>query len=815
MDIYTLLHGAPPIPTFIEIAVPDFDVKVRVPIPEDSETETDMDDDSSEDNQSTKDLGLSSSLPLHGPQYTATTVESGSGASTSSNAVFRTARTSFPARMATKTFYLTDDKAKPTLVAPDEVTPKLLRSHVLHLLKDVSDWTEVVKTWLDPTQHGDVALCWKRYDRIEWIYWNDRVLAETDSIHLRKDHIGFADGSEWSGRMDETVVGPQVLDKTHRLELRPITHYPTKARQPGPHGVELQEPDPIEGYLVRVSTFSGNPIRRFRRLYLTSHDHLLIYTIPSQSNSPTMQHAGSIDPSALMFSITPHRSVNPDHKDIAQSRSVRRLKAQVRAARGFLDMTKIESVRVLSVREWEAVRHLSYARKDEWCDKKETKREKLGKAVQRVAEAAQDNHQQTQQQQAPTVIVRNEADNYFFPNILTEPVESSQEQTQGSSSQQQQEQQEQQEQEQGVTADRINGHPLAASEPLNNSLGRKSATHGNTGKGGSFKEGIVRSATFVADFLLHNDQGQEEEEEDCDSNVIEIQMKDGPCVRFRAYSAEAAHLWSDQLEKLAEYWTLRKHLDVKDHMCVAQANYQLASSLDDDEVQVGTGKAIQEWDNDRAMVSPQVWNWCVVNGCRSITKSGMVYFKPKLYSPFQKMFLVLTEGYLMLFHPHRRSKTSGRLIPTTVSKLYAIHSLTDVYLYSGRFSDEDTYHGTNDESERLPRFFPDGLIVDDPDDDCTFSIWRGQRRTMFSRKGSTLMTMSAREVGGSSKIFGKDGLLSSMVKEGVVYGSAAQSCSVFRARSRPDLEEWVYAINTEIERCVRGERRRVRTTGHL
>jgi len=464
-------------------------------------------------------------------------------------------------------------------------------------------------------------------------------------------------------------------------------------------------------------------------------------------------------------------------------------------------MTKIESVRVLTVQEWESVRNASYKKKD-----KESSREKLGKAAQRVAEAAEATRRQQSssgggygdKQETEPPVVMKEPDSYFFPVV---PDQHEQPPVQGTSSQQEQE----------VTIDNAQG--LDASEPMNNSLGKKSTVNKSSGMG-SLRQGIVKSATFVADMLLHNDSGNSEDGVE-DSNVIEIEMKGGPCVRFRAYSAEAAHLWRNQLEKLAEYWTLRKHLDVKEHVHVSQANYQLASSLDDDEVQVGTGQAIQDWDSDRAMVSPEIWNWCVANGCRSITKSGMVYFKPTQYSTFQKMFLVLTEGYLMLFYPHRRSKTSGRLIPTTASKLHAIHSLTDVYLYSGHFANEDTYHGTNDESERLPRFYPDGLIADDPDDDCTFSIWRGQRRTMFSRRGSAMMSMSSREVSGSSKIFGKDGLLSSMVKEGVVYGSTAQSCSVFRARSRSNLEEWVYAINMEIERCVRAERRRVRTTGHL
>ncbi|KAG0329042.1 hypothetical protein BGZ99_003672 [Dissophora globulifera] len=815
MEIYTVLHGTAPIPNIIELAVPDFDVKVRIPIPEDSDTESDIEygsDDSDSDSDMGSRTALSSALPNIGPQA----MGSSSSATT---APFHTAQTTIPTlpqRMATKTFFLTTDDSRPKLVAPDEVTPRLLRSHALSLLKHVPDWMEVVKRWQDPAQHGDVALCWKRFDRIEWIYWSECIQAETGDLRLQKEHIGLADGSDWSGRMDNTVVGPQLLDKTHVLELRPITHYPSKVKSPG--GVVMHEPDPIEGFMVRVSTFAGNPIRRFRRLYLTSHDHMLIYTVPTRAHSPNMQHAANIDPSALTFCITPHRSVNPDHKDMSQSRSVRRLKAQVRAARGYIDMTKIESIKVLKVHEWDIERHLPYKKRSQRL--KKYAKAKLGHAASHNSGVTEESNSRTghgdgiEQPQKQEEGIR-EPDSYFYP-IVPQDSTGTQE---GSSSQQQQHMEQHQEHpEQGKVRLEQPQPPessedknyLSSSEPLHNSL-PKAITTGVVHGTDTLKEGIVKSTTFVADLVLHNDTGVLDPHFE-DSNVIQIEMENGSCVRFRAFSAEAAHLWCDQLDKLAKYWKLRKHHDVRNHMYVAQANSHLASSMDDDEIQFG--ETIQEWDNDSSTASTEIWNWCVVNGCRSITKSGMVYYKPKRSKTFRKIFLVLTEGCLMLFHPHRRSKVSGQLIPTTASRLFAVHSLTDIYVYSGHFSDTDTTHGTNDESERLPRYFPDGLIVDDPDEDCTFSIWRGKRRKMFSRRGPTLLRMSDRAVSGSSRFFGKDGLLSSVVKEGIVYGATPESCSVFRARSRPDLEEWVVALNTEVERVVRSERRRIRATGH-
>ncbi|KAF9101580.1 hypothetical protein BGX27_011408 [Mortierella sp. AM989] len=834
MDIYTLLHGRAPIPSFIELGVPDFDVKVRVPIPEDDSDWDDDDEDKDSDEDKDKDeeregTALSSTLPLRGPgnvEHTSTDREDETPIQS-----FKTAMSRLPNRMASKSFYLNTDDAKLTLVTPDEVTPNMLRSHALTLLKQVPDWTEVVSLWQDPRQHGDVALCWKRYDRIEWIYWDSPIFAETSNVHLRKDHIGFADGSDWTGGMDETVVGPQVLDKTHRLELRPITHYPTKVlvAEPDEKIKTLYEPDPIEGYMVRVSTFSGNPLRRFRRLYLTSHDNLLMYTVPSHSHSPSMQHVGTIDPEALVFCITPHRSADPDHKDMSQSRSVRRLKAQVRAAQGFIDLTKVGSVRVLKIKEWNAARHLTFKKnKERQNHEAASRREKLGKSVKRMEEDVNEamsrqrpdesgETQPPQQHDAPHIVIR-EPDSYFFPTQTTDPKE--EEENQGTSTKHSQglRKQPQHDEEEPPVDHQLELQPT---EPLSNTLSGSATTenighgrHRSDSKGNTSKHSLHNTATFVADLLHHGKHDPCE-----DSSVIEIEMQDGKsCVRFRAFNAEAARLWCEQLERLAEYWRHRKHQDVRDHMAIAKVNSQQLSAADDDEhhVTIGdVGITIHDWDNDRAVVSPEIWNWCVVNGCRGVTKAGFVYYKPNILKTFRKMFLVLTEGFLMMFHPYCRSKPTGKVIPTTASRLYGIYSLKDIYIYSGHFSDEDTAHGTNDETERLPRFFPDGLIADDPDEDCTFSIWRGKRKKRFSRRGTALMSMSARPVKGSSKLFGKNGLLSSMVKDGIVYGSPPHQCSVIRARSRQDLEEWVYSINTEIERIVRAERRRIYFTGRV
>lgn len=76
--------------------------------------------------------------------------------------------------------------------------------------------------------------------------------------------------------------------QTHSLELRPKIHYPTKVRL----GFEkrLNEPVPVEGFLVRLTAANGRQARFgklfYKRLYFTSHDNLLFYCSPAKAAPP-------------------------------------------------------------------------------------------------------------------------------------------------------------------------------------------------------------------------------------------------------------------------------------------------------------------------------------------------------------------------------------------------------------------------------------------------------------------------------------------------------------------------------------------------
>lgn len=95
-----------------------------------------------------------------------------------------------------------------------------------------------------------LGLVWRRYDRLEWVY-------DVNESQFQ---------SSWA------------MARTHHLELRPKTSYARPVVfEDGKHMIE---PSPVEGFLTRHSSWSGESKHNklfFRKTYLHTHDNLLFY----------------------------------------------------------------------------------------------------------------------------------------------------------------------------------------------------------------------------------------------------------------------------------------------------------------------------------------------------------------------------------------------------------------------------------------------------------------------------------------------------------------------------------------------------------
>lgn len=134
----------------------------------------------------------------------------------------------------------------------------MIVSRCLDMLKDSPDWEDVLRAW---AKTGRVGLAWKRYDRIEWVH----------------------------GAVEDKMYGTIAMQKTHDLELRPKDHYPLSVKPKG-EAQSIDEPSPVEGFLVRLTSQQGQDRRLgkmlFKRLYFSTLDNYLLFIRPAKATPP-------------------------------------------------------------------------------------------------------------------------------------------------------------------------------------------------------------------------------------------------------------------------------------------------------------------------------------------------------------------------------------------------------------------------------------------------------------------------------------------------------------------------------------------------
>lgn len=130
-------------------------------------------------------------------------------------------------------------------------------SRCLAMLRDSPEWEDVLKSW---TKAGRVGLAWKRYDRLEWVH----------------------------GAVEQKMYGTIAMQRTHDLELRPKDHYPLSVKPRV--GEIIEEPLPVEGFLIRLTSQKGQDRRLgkmlFKRLYFSTLDNFLLFLGPAKATPP-------------------------------------------------------------------------------------------------------------------------------------------------------------------------------------------------------------------------------------------------------------------------------------------------------------------------------------------------------------------------------------------------------------------------------------------------------------------------------------------------------------------------------------------------
>lgn len=151
----------------------------------------------------------------------------------------------------------TDEAAMMKSLEVERAVAATIIKRCMETLEESPEWGNVLDAWL---KHEKMGLAWKRYDRLEWVH----------------------------GANEQRMYGTIAMQNSHDLELRPKRHYPTTIKSDDEASKE--EPRPVEGFLVRLTSQKGRLKRLgkmfYKRLYFFTHNQYLCYCRPAKALPP-------------------------------------------------------------------------------------------------------------------------------------------------------------------------------------------------------------------------------------------------------------------------------------------------------------------------------------------------------------------------------------------------------------------------------------------------------------------------------------------------------------------------------------------------
>lgn len=621
-----------------------------------------------------------------------------------------------------------------------------------------------------------VGLAWRRYDRLEWV----REL------------------------LDEAIYSGWVLNNSHDLELRPKAPYPSQVTFEDQ--TRMDEPVPIEGFLIRLSRWNGKMSVKQKRDYI----QWIKYQQQRQQQEGGDSHSNTFEPPSfnsidalfykklyfhthdnLLFFSKPQRAVPPAPPSIVKSDWVMDEDLDESSTHSEIPTGPIEVPLVYETRPYKN----DEDEEIEWLnDSKSTALE----AETQDRAASYEMHRRT------SMIVGADG---FIDLCEIDIVRK-------------------------VKRDDYN---------IDGKLGKA-------------------NPTFFNWLFCYNDDGNDDSPPDIsddgivtgfdDDTVFEIVMLSGIVIRLQAFNMYTRDLWIKSLSELSRYWKRRIYEDVALLNIVRQANLEQLHI--DEGYEPFVGEASPKWETNSGIAHPSIFHISRIAWARAISIHGILYQKPNKHSTFRRYYVVLTHGHLMMYSVYHRTFMGDAKHRADHRRFQAI-SLENCYVYSGSATQTELlqkdrwFDREHPGSHSIPRVYPDGWKSAEEESHRCFVLWFANKRPIvdkdshsvalnrvlrkkrsqhlkrmnpLSRSAETNQTLrvhthgseDAGAQGGDEQ--GQDDRSESMfgilpdldgtnrVKMANRLGVTGISM-VFMARSRQERDMWVLALNTEIDRTVK------------
>ncbi|KAI7466456.1 hypothetical protein KC364_g7896 [Hortaea werneckii] len=320
-----------------------------------------------------------------------------------------------------------------------------------------------------------------------------------------------------------------------------------------------------------------------------------------------------------------------------------------------------------------------------------------------------------------------------------------------------------------------------------------------------------------------------------DSRCFELLMKNGLVIRLQTYDKQSRNEWMQRLFELVKYWKARAKEDMDLLKSVRQQN--LDALKIDERAEALVGSFAYKWEVSQSFASSAMYNLCGIAQCRTIHLSGLLFRKPRKHSTFNRCHVILSNGHLLVFQDTLRKRSGRKLVHIHHERIASI-DLSGCYLYSGLLTENDllyenkTFDANQPGHHALPRIYlEDGWTSTDEDAMTTFVIWHAKSKSWFrsshfvddvrdKASSNARAARRAERAGGAAATAGPDGSARNQLSSAWILGKGSRTKTkfervsklgttgrsvVFKARSRAERDQWVSAIQVEIERLAAKE----------
>ncbi|WVW84624.1 hypothetical protein I302_106658 [Kwoniella bestiolae CBS 10118] len=267
----------------------------------------------------------------------------------------------------------------------------------------------------------------------------------------------------------------------------------------------------------------------------------------------------------------------------------------------------------------------------------------------------------------------------------------------------------------------------------------------------------------------------QQQESEATGRMFEVEVNTGGNVRLEAHTPEIAKEWVESLRGMKKYWQRRHRVDARQRMDAMTLHSH-------DNPFTGT-----ELSNESDDFLSDIWDWCVIKGCRSITVCGRLFMRKDKWDKLRSKYIVLSGGTLILFKIKKKNAFHTR------KKRYPLFG---AYVYSGMLAlDELPSTSSADVFTSESRVYQDGLQSSDGAEDTTFCVRLTSPSSSKKDKGGwgrkVTQPWENHDIVGDQNFLPPD------------LSKKPSQLLIFRARSQLERDRWVWAINAEMERQVR------------